>query len=160
MRTVEFLDAVRLLRNPLSSADGRGIFVIEVFCTDCPQGYDSTKPVQRRQMSTLHPFCQVLTRSISLAPEEGPDKYLNMAQLHEGREALEFYHKGLAIMQKQLGNGDDNNKRQHLKQRLCIAYCSVGELFLTDLCFEEDAEKRCQARQTTKWVVFSRPYCV
>ena len=28
---------------------------------------------------------------------------------------------------------------------LCTAYCALAELYLTDLCFEEDAEQSCQA---------------
>lgn len=95
---------------------------------------------------------QILARSISLAPEEEPDKYLNMAQLHEGREALDFYEKGLEVMHKQLDGGNHVTKGSNasLKQRLCMAYCSVGELYLTDLCFEEDAERRCQARPSLR----------
>lgn len=91
---------------------------------------------------------QVLVRSILLGPDEGPDKYLHMAQLHEGREALEYFEKGLELLQKQLGDGHARAKEEKagLKQRLCMAYCSVGELYMTDLCFEEDAEKRCQVR--------------
>lgn len=69
-----------------------------------------------------------------------------MAQLHEGRQALGFYEKGMVLLQKQLENGVDGAKGEaaSLKQRLCMAHCGVGELFLTDLCFEEDAEQRCQ----------------
>eukprot|EP00752_Nemacystus_decipiens_P004915 g4474.t1 len=89
---------------------------------------------------------EVLARSILLGPEEGPDKYLYMAQLHEGREALGHYEKGIELLQKQLDNGSADTKETEaaLRQRLCMAYCSVGELFLTDLCFDEDAETRCQ----------------
>lgn len=86
----------------------------------------------------------MLTRSISLEPEEGPDKYLYMAQLHEGRCALEYYEKGLELLLKMLGEGAEGAKQGVLKQRVCMAYCSVAELFLTDLCFEPDAEAQCQ----------------
>lgn len=93
---------------------------------------------------------QVLARSILLGPEEGPDKYLYMAQLHEGREALGHYEKGLDLLRKQLadggGAGGPKEAEAALRQRACMAYCSVAELFMTDLCFEEDAEARCQVR--------------
>lgn len=93
----------------------------------------------------------MLARSILLAPEDGPDKYLYMAQLHEGRAALEYYEKGLVLLQKQLEHnvGGAKGGEAALKQKLCMAYCSVGELFLTDLCFEKDAEQRCQVRYYT-----------
>lgn len=83
-----------------------------------------------------------------LEPEEGPDKYLYMAQLHEGREALGHYEKGLELLRKKLADGADRPKEEEvaLRQRVCMAYCSVGELFLTDLCFDADAETRCQVR--------------
>ncbi|CAM9978209.1 unnamed protein product [Laminaria digitata] len=89
---------------------------------------------------------EVLARSILVGPEEGPDKYLYMAQLHEGRESLGYYEKGLELLQKQLSNAPDGAEGGEvaLKQRLCMAHCSVAELFLTDLCYEEDAESRCQ----------------
>ncbi|CAN0167472.1 unnamed protein product, partial [Hapterophycus canaliculatus] len=88
----------------------------------------------------------VLARSILLGPEEGPDKYLYMAQLHEGREALGHYEKGLELLAKQLADGSGRTKEAEaaLRQRACMAYCSVAELFMTDLCYDEDAEKRCQ----------------
>lgn len=100
------------------------------------------------QMPTPSRASKVLTRSILLEPEEGPDKYLYMAQLHEGREALGHYEKGLELLQKKLADGADRTKEEEvaLRQRVCMAYCSIGELFLTDLCFDEDAETRCQVR--------------
>ena len=95
------------------------------------------------------PVCaKVLARSILVGPEEGPDKYLYMAQLHEGREALGHYEKGLELLRRQLADGGAGTKEAEaaLRQRVCMAYCSIGELFLTDLCFDQDAETRCQVR--------------
>lgn len=31
-----------------------------------------------------------------------------------------------------------------LKSQVAKAYCSIGELYLTDLCYEDDAETRCE----------------
>jgi hypothetical protein len=31
-----------------------------------------------------------------------------------------------------------------LKSKICAGYCGLAELYLTDLCFEDDAEKSCQ----------------
>lgn len=33
-----------------------------------------------------------------MSPDVGADKYLNMGQLHEGKEALNYYTKALKIM--------------------------------------------------------------
>lgn len=79
-----------------------------------------------------------------------------MAQLHEGREALDFYESGLQLLKRQhdriAGNSTEGDAT--LKQKLCMAYCSVAELFLTDLCFEQDAEQRCQV---SSWVPPDKP---
>jgi hypothetical protein len=32
-----------------------------------------------------------------------------------------------------------------LRRQICKAHCSIAELYLTDLCFEEDAEQSCEA---------------
>ena len=95
----------------------------------------------------------MLARSILLGPEEGPDKYLYMAQLHGGREALAHYEKGLELLQKPLADGAAETKEAAaaLRQRVCMAYCSIGELFLTDLCFDQDAETRCQVCTARRW---------
>lgn len=97
-----------------------------------------------------------------MGPEEGPDKYLYMAQLHEGRESLGYYEKGLELLQKQLSDAPDGAEGGEvaLKQRLCMAHCSVAELFLTDLCYEEDAESRCQVRLETNYRILMHHSCV
>lgn len=108
----------------------------------------------------LRVFTQVLARSILLEPEEGPDKYLYMAQLYEGRRALEYYEKGLELLLRKLGERAEGAKEGEavLKQRVCMAYCSVAELFLTDLCFEPDAEAQCQVL-FCKSEYFVHAYC-
>ncbi|CAM9782080.1 unnamed protein product, partial [Choristocarpus tenellus] len=98
------------------------------------------------QVGNTEVASQVLNRSISLSPDQGAEKYLYMGQLHEGLDSLTFYEKGLQILHRDLLVGDQQEATVAvLKQKLCSAYCSVAELFLTDLCFESDAEGRCQA---------------
>jgi hypothetical protein len=36
------------------------------------------------------------------------------------------------------------NQLRDLSRKLCVAYCAVAELYLTDLCYDEDAEKKCE----------------
>ena len=31
-----------------------------------------------------------------------------------------------------------------LKSQMAKAYCSIGEIYLTDLCYEESAEEKCE----------------
>mmetsp|Transcript_15893 Transcript_15893/g.22644 ORF Transcript_15893/g.22644 Transcript_15893/m.22644 type:complete len:302 (+) Transcript_15893:827-1732(+) len=42
-------------------------------------------------------------------------------------------------------NVSSNNLHIHnFRKQLCGAYCTIAELFMTDLCFETDAESRCE----------------
>lgn len=160
-----------------------------------------------------------LGRAITLQPESGHEKYMSMAQLMEGREALQCYQKGIEIItnkisslpttkQAEEGQGeaqemaveDEGNKngtskggneakmsteqdtpggstlnegnenvspaeaaaggsrsspslslgpqqeeRAGLARQASTAHCSVAELFMTDLCDEEEAEEMCRA---------------
>jgi len=40
---------------------------------------------------------------------------------------------------------DISLSRQNVRRQLCGGYCSVAELYLTDLCFEENAEQNCES---------------
>lgn len=42
-----------------------------------------------------------LGRAVTVQPDQGYSKYLSLAQLFEGREALDLYQKGISLMQKE-----------------------------------------------------------
>ncbi|XP_063845134.1 uncharacterized protein LOC135091423 [Scylla paramamosain] len=160
-----------------------------------------------------------LGRAITVQPEGGHEKYMSMAQLMEGREALQCYQKGIEILTRKvlslpvvkkaeeagepvdmtmqddsgrngtstessgvaavtvkteprdpmLDEGNENlcpaeaeagasrgstsasslgpqqDERAGLVRQMSTAYCSVAELFMTDLCDEEEAEEACRA---------------
>lgn len=160
-----------------------------------------------------------LGRAITVQPEGGHEKYMSMAQLMEGREALQCYQKGIEILTRKvlslpvvkkaeeasepvdmtmqsdggtngtlagssgaeavtvkseprdhvLDEGNENlcpaeaeagasrgstsasslgpqqNERALLVRQVSTAHCSVAELFMTDLCDEEEAEEACRA---------------
>jgi len=109
----------------------------------------------------------VLQRSIALAPESSPYKYLCMAQLQDGRESLNSVEKAISLLtrdyaaaqaeeQKNLlsamdtqadGASEDSSdiiSAATLQQQLAKAYCTIAELFLTDLCDEDGAEQACE----------------
>lgn len=100
--------------------------------------------------------------------------YLYIGQLSEGKEALDFYQKGIDCLQQALPgrehlasvNGatkmkidgdeehvDDGVSRGNdpvkalieTRKQLSQACCSVADLFLTDLCFEDIAEQECES---------------
>lgn len=88
--------------------------------------------------------------------------YLYIGQLSEGSEALEVYRQGLDCLRQALAMreetastpattivDDDDKDPQTLlldtRRQLAAAYCSTAELYLTDLCFEPNAETECQS---------------
>lgn len=98
---------------------------------------------------------ELLERAIALLPESGHAKYMSLGQLEEGQAALAHYVKGIAIMAKEIEERMDTEQAAaaamtttDLKpgpsvRELSTAYCSVAEIYMTDCCFEEDAEKLC-----------------
>ena len=77
------------------------------------------------------------TKSIELSPNGNPHKYLNLAQIVEGTQAEEYTLSAINIM-LQSSTSDENQKL------VCDAYCSLAELYVTDLCDDENAEKMCE----------------
>ena len=75
---------------------------------------------------------KVLLLSAELAPESGPAKYFYLGQMLTGKEALEAFRKCILL------SGSED------KARLVSVLCAVGELFMTDLVDEEEAESSCQ----------------
>jgi len=92
--------------------------------------------------------------------------YLGQSTTEDGKEALQWYNKGveelnlsLNILMKRTSQeatmiDDDAVSSEtspleemilETKNRLCGAYCAMAELYLTDLCFELNAEAQCEA---------------
>lgn len=102
----------------------------------------------------------LLERSAKLAPEDGASKWLYLGQMEEGWQALQHFSKGAELLKAELtarrqGQGQGAQAQEGglvlddetfaIMNQLVSAQCSIAELYLTDLCFEEDAETRCQA---------------
>ncbi|PJF19284.1 Tetratricopeptide repeat domain containing protein [Paramicrosporidium saccamoebae] len=79
----------------------------------------------------------VLLSATEAEPDCGAEKYIALAQLSEGEEALEYFQRAVKILQ----TGEQDEETLHT---LASLYCSMAELFLTDLCLAEDAETRCE----------------
>ena len=122
----------------------------------------------------MNAIAQLFEKSAEIAPNTGANKWLYLAQLQEREEALQSFTKGIELLQAELesrkvrvalyliinaqtysssnlmryylqsqGLGQDEESTAILNQ-LCSAYCSIAELYLTDLCYEENAENHCQ----------------
>uniref|UniRef100_A0A096M6E2 Si:dkey-12j5.1 n=1 Tax=Poecilia formosa TaxID=48698 RepID=A0A096M6E2_POEFO len=94
-------------------------------------------------------------RAIDLSPDVGHSKYMYLGQIHTGQEAVDYYTRGiqvlLSVLEKQeteaqagaAGTTDENDEVPSRKD-VSVAYCSLAEIYLTDLCMEEGAADKCR----------------
>jgi len=80
---------------------------------------------------------EFLNKAILLRPTQNPAKYFYLGQMANGREALRYFQDGLSIQ-------DPDGK---VSARIS-AFCSIAELFMTDLCDEDDAQQNVEKALT------------
>lgn len=96
-------------------------------------------------------------RAVELSPDVGHSKYLYLGQIHTGQEAVNYYTKGIQVLlsaldkqaqttQAQAGAAapPDEDTELPTAKDVCVAYCSMAEIYLTDLCMEEGAADKCK----------------
>ncbi|KAK6958071.1 hypothetical protein Daesc_000864 [Daldinia eschscholtzii] len=93
----------------------------------------------------------------------GPEKFLCLAQLSEegGKDSVTWFEKGAAALKKQIQTLEEARRRtdeqtmqlDELKKKLAMTLCSVAEVYMTDLSWEDDAEQRCEALVTEATMV-------
>ncbi|KAI1130445.1 TPR domain-containing protein [Nemania abortiva] len=97
----------------------------------------------------------------------GPEKFLTLAQLSEdgGQDSVGWFEKGAAALKARIqtlesakGNNSKRTEEQELvleelRKKLAMTLCSVAEVYMTDLSWEEDAEQRCEALTTEATMV-------
>jgi len=91
---------------------------------------------------------ELYTESVKLYPTENISKYLWLAQMHSGREALQLYQAAIEAMR---------DSQEH-KSSLATAYSAVAELYMTDLCDEPEAEETCE--QCVQDALAADPNCI
>ncbi len=96
---------------------------------------------------------QILNEAIAIEPEDGFEKYTALAQLSVGDDALRLFEKAVAILTRiaaslrgeeeedGCGVGEDELL---VRAELSSIYCSMADLYLTDLCFHEAADVKCE----------------
>uniref|UniRef100_A0A3B4ADA9 Uncharacterized protein n=1 Tax=Periophthalmus magnuspinnatus TaxID=409849 RepID=A0A3B4ADA9_9GOBI len=95
---------------------------------------------------------EVFQRAVELSPDVGHRKYMSLGQIHTGQEAVDFYLKGIQILlsalekQGPLGASAFPEEDTDLptERDVSVAYCSIAEIYLTDLCMEEGAAVKCK----------------
>eukprot|EP01138_Halocafeteria_seosinensis_P013440 gb/GECG01013726.1/.p1 GENE.gb/GECG01013726.1/~~gb/GECG01013726.1/.p1 ORF type:complete len:358 (+),score=75.81 gb/GECG01013726.1/:1-1074(+) len=95
---------------------------------------------------------QVFQKCVEVDPEHSGHAWMYLGQFMEGFQALESFNNGVNCFKNQIhalqeknNKGDDAEKqRLALMRQLVSGYCTMAELFMTDLCFEDDAETSCE----------------
>ncbi|KAI9728635.1 MAG: hypothetical protein M1828_002741 [Chrysothrix sp. TS-e1954] len=85
----------------------------------------------------------------------GADKFLWLAQLSEkgGADSVEWFYKGITVLRRELADvldgkvvyQEDRPANEAKMSKLASALCAVAEVYMTDLSWDEDAEKTCEA---------------
>ncbi|XP_041798669.1 probable assembly chaperone of rpl4 isoform X2 [Chelmon rostratus] len=99
---------------------------------------------------------EVFLRAVELSPDVGHSKYMYLGQIHTGREAVDYYTRGIQVLLSALDKQaqptaqagaaapPDENPELPTAKDVCIAYCSIAEIYLADLCMEEGAADKCR----------------
>ncbi|KAJ1680084.1 hypothetical protein EV182_000706 [Spiromyces aspiralis] len=84
-------------------------------------------------------------KCVELEPDTGYIKYLYLGQLSGELEAVKYFEKGLEIMYKELEAAKPgSDEARDLRRKISEAHISITEIYLTDCCYEPDAEKQCE----------------
>lgn len=96
------------------------------------------------EMGQVEPAREVLLKAIAISPNTGFEKYLAVAQLSISQESLGFYSEAARILNEEAAQTTDAEELKQLKRQRSGIFCSAAELYLTDLCFEDNAESQCE----------------
>jgi len=80
-------------------------------------------------------------KAIQLAPNIGESKYMSMGQLHSGKQALNYFKKGIEILKEEKKKLPEREAK--VNRKISSALCSMTDVYLTDLCYDDDAEEKC-----------------
>ncbi|KAK1172549.1 putative assembly chaperone of rpl4 [Acipenser oxyrinchus oxyrinchus] len=91
-------------------------------------------------------------RAVALSPEEGHSKYMYLGQVHSGMEAVQYFGKGIEAMlnafEKQTpaaaAAAISPDDPEVTNKDISVAFCSIAEIFFTDLCMDDGAAEKCK----------------
>ena len=91
---------------------------------------------------------QLIERSINLNPEKDGQKYLNLAEMLTGAEAVQMYLKGISVLQgdhSRFQQSLNSGQEAHCLRQMASAHASIAESYMTEpLCDDSDAENQCE----------------
>jgi hypothetical protein len=68
---------------------------------------------------------------------------MNLGQILEGMESVQCYQKGVELMRRDLKKADPKHHAVMVRE-VSAGLVSIAELWMTDLCFEPNAERNCE----------------
>ena len=85
--------------------------------------------------------------SIPVSEGGGSDKFLWLAQLSEegGHDSVRWFQRGATVLQNATVPFGDVEADMNNRTRLATILCSISEVYMTDLSWEEDAESKCES---------------
>ncbi|EDQ86039.1 uncharacterized protein MONBRDRAFT_33988 [Monosiga brevicollis MX1] len=91
-----------------------------------------------------------LRKCVEIEPHNGWSKYMYLGQLSSGQEAADMLSAGIQLMAEYEANvaskpGADPEEIKGLHEDISAAFCSLAEVYLTDLCEEDEAQDTCLA---------------
>ncbi|XP_054638453.1 uncharacterized protein si:dkey-12j5.1 isoform X2 [Dunckerocampus dactyliophorus] len=98
----------------------------------------------------------VFLRAVELSPDAGHSKYMYLGQIHTGQEAIDYYTKGIQVLLSALDTQAQTTAHAEAAAPVIedpelptmkdasVAYCSIAEIYLTDLCMEDGAADKCR----------------
>lgn len=90
---------------------------------------------------------QCFGRAIEVQPDVGHEKYMCMGQLLTGEYAINCFQKGIELMKKLLAESEaaaGASKPDVTPRDIARAYCNIAEIYLTDECFDDEADVKCK----------------
>eukprot|EP00043_Microstomoeca_roanoka_P004588 m.50623 g.50623 ORF g.50623 m.50623 type:complete len:402 (+) comp12561_c0_seq7:1471-2676(+) len=85
-------------------------------------------------------------QAVEIEPDQGASKYLYLGQMSYAEEAAAFLGKGIELLAGELEEMADSaepEEIQALQDQIATAFCSLAEVYLTDLCEVDEAQDMC-----------------
>ena len=119
---------------------------------DFQRAFEMFREDQQRQ-SRSNANIATITDPVTL--ERMASLLMYIGQLSGGIEALESYKEGIQLLEQSLAIQKEEQQQQQqlieetavqeVRKQLAAACSSAAELYLTDLCYEDNAEQECEA---------------
>eukprot|EP00455_Lapot_gusevi_P051347 TRINITY_DN7630_c1_g1_i1.p1 TRINITY_DN7630_c1_g1~~TRINITY_DN7630_c1_g1_i1.p1 ORF type:complete len:345 (-),score=100.93 TRINITY_DN7630_c1_g1_i1:429-1463(-) len=98
---------------------------------------------------------QIIVRSIEKSPNENPSRWMNLAQLQAGPDAVRSFQTGIDAFARELQQRllhqqqhpedlENEAEIQKIREQMSAGYCAIAEIFTTDCCDEPQAESECE----------------